>query len=82
VHEHEQLRQCLEKFSAQQQNTIAEMAAADCVLMSVWEDFIYRFVKGEVRQPDQILHAVVERVEQITDDLVSPAANDLFAESV
>jgi len=66
----DRLNKCLENFSDIQRNTIAEMAASDCMILAAWEDSVLRFIKDSKWSADRLKRVIVHRVAEIAEDLV------------
>ncbi|MFC1555588.1 hypothetical protein ACFL67_00745 [candidate division KSB1 bacterium] len=69
----DKLNECLKDFTETQVTAIAEMIMTDCVLGSVWQDAVYHFIKENCWAEDRLCRAIVERVQEVTGDLMNAA---------
>jgi len=59
----------LKNFTECQKEVIAEMVSGDCVLIEVWQEYVADCIKYGVWKPEQLLHSIVDRVEEIVNDI-------------
>jgi len=69
-----QLNDCLKTFSKAQVDTIAEMTASDCILRGFWEEYVSRFVIKRQWSPNNLQRAMVKRVSEISNDILTSAS--------
>lgn len=75
---HDRIQLCLSKFSASQRNTIAEMVSTDCLLNGIWENYVYKYINGEIPDPEALSRDVAERVEETAKELKSAETLEIF----
>lgn len=63
------LRMCMEKFTGNQKDAIAEMVACDCVLTEIWHEQVTRCIKDDEWKHDLLLRSLVDRVEEVVRDI-------------
>ncbi|MFC1732862.1 hypothetical protein ACFL6I_21375 [candidate division KSB1 bacterium] len=67
----EQFHSRLARFTGDQKNMIADMAAADCVLKEIWEAAVFAFITGNEWHPGDLWRSINDRITEITQELMN-----------
>lgn len=63
------LQMCVDKFTENQKNAIAEMIACDCLLTEIWHEQVIRFIKDNEWKPNMLLRSLIDRIEEVVRDI-------------